>query len=294
MSASDDSINSHEVAMNLSVARAQLHLSAMETKLSDKDQELLISWFEHLTIGYFEEAERLAFAASFSLDLTEVSWRVAGPTPMMLVPMGHSAVRLGVAADPMTRFGEIGEEVRPTTVGMAIQAGASGSDAEWFIPEDVSPDELDGLDLSAPFRSYVDGDTNDLIAVCGGIGSTQYMGGTRWLPEGAELNETYVEHGAQPLPADVLVALTELHRGPFAVSQWFSETGPVKFGLIAVDPPVELLLALANYLPDGQRPEDGRLAEIVGSLGTEAPSTIELENWPDGLRIRFEVPTTTL
>jgi hypothetical protein len=299
-----------EVVARLGAIRSQLHFASVATTTDLDDRDLLTQWYDMVTVDGITDPQRYSFTASVTLDLDELTWGIVGPSGQMLRPIGASFDQLGATEASVENFGSVGSLLMPARLGMSVQVGASGTDAAWTIPELLEPDDvlaLAALGLAPPVIASLLGDDRPVISIAGGLGPTAPIGLTRAVENDdlvsisdeaddveatiARLQAVYAAAGVDEPSVDTLVAIGELHNGRFAESRWFSDTGMVKFGLIIVEPSVDLLLALASSArsADIGVSVDDRLSEFIASLGADSPSAIEIESWGDRERIRVHV-----
>jgi hypothetical protein len=250
-----------------------------------------MQWFDALVSDAGIEFGRFDVEASFTLDLSEVAWSVAGPTEYFLESLADVFDQVGAAQEGRVWFERIGMTLMPATVGMSFQVGAAGTDATWHIPEELTRSELDELDLPSGLTAMLRKDVGDVVELEGGLGPVAYVGATSRLAitvddRAAALAAVFTTGHHRPPPMAMIVALSELHDGDFLRSDWFDDRGPVRRSVIAVEPSASTLLAVSSA---SNGAPDETLAELIGTLGGSRPAAIAIESWSEGFRARFHV-----
>jgi hypothetical protein len=293
--------NARELIAELARPRVQMSLALEPTHVGMEQRSLLESWLATFPTHHPDGPNPLDLAVAVSLDLREVTWRVAGPTERMLFDLRQSFDLLGVATERRELFGRIGEELYPERVGAWLQVGAD-TDAAWSVPGLLEVGDLDDLvplGLPADLPTWCrDVGADAVVALEGGLGATEFVGVTvrpaqqEPFEDPFELDRLLRSLGAA-VPADLVVAMTDGHVGDHWMSATFDAGGLLGLSVLAVHPAASLTIALARAMSID---DDGldRLAAVDAALGGTPPALVGLEIWADGIRIRRHHTVTPL
>src|SRR5690606_32655256 len=143
------------------------------------EQRILAEWFGVLADATHGDIERFDVGVAATTDLTEIAWRVAGPTERFLPAVIDACDFVGASRRGRIQLEQVGLALAPATIGVALQVGGAGIDAEWFIPERIDVDELAGLTLPSDMADLVARDRRPLLAISGGLGASAHLGVVR-------------------------------------------------------------------------------------------------------------------
>ncbi len=273
----------------LAAARIRMALAARTTDVPGEQLDLLDRWIEMFDVWQSGARVDVDLAAWATIELDELTWELSAPVDTVLADVAASLDHLGASELGAARLRRLGEVVAPARLGAWLQVGASGVDAGWSLAESVTLDELRQADVPAEVIAWMEREgLDELRTLEGGFGSEPFLGGAVLVSAtgiGAEdAQRVYAGVGAPAVPADLLVAVEELHTGPVWLSVWFVDgVGPVKVGLTVAEPTSELLVACAM----ARDVDEDDLARFGAAVGAVVPASVELESWPDGARVRL-------
>lgn len=267
---------------------------------------LLERWLQSLPLPTDEASAELLSALGLSVtgDLQRLNWFAAGDPAAMIPSMADFLESLDAPAGEMERLGAAGAAIEPALLGSFFESRADGANAGWFFPGRAAIRAAVGQVDHPPYRDallhwadgYPDVEVLSLGRAMGqgAAGGEPYTRLTVALPQSAanDLSEALPAAIAlfdaleAPLPPDE--ALAELQVQPptaLGASLWLAGDGLLKAGLIAWEPSLALVVALADTA--GLIGALDTLAALQALLDADDASAVELQTRADGYGIEL-------
>ncbi|MGL4651740.1 MAG: hypothetical protein ACRC1H_20195 [Caldilineaceae bacterium] len=285
------------------IARLRLRAATIPLPaLPANNMELLEAWLHSLPLPTDDAPGEPLSALGLHVtgDLQRLTWFAAGDPATVIPPMAEYLQSVNTSTEELDRLSAAGAAVEPVVLGSFFESRSDGVNAGWFFPGRAGFRLAMGQVDHPPFRDALlrwaaDFPDAEVLSIGRAMGAgAPYTRLTVTLPQSVvgDLSEALPAAMAlfdaleAPLPPDE--ALAELQVQPptaLGASFWMDADGLLKAGLVAWEPSLSLMIALADTA--GVTGSLDALASLQALLDVTDASAVELQTRADGYGIEL-------
>jgi len=264
--------------------------------LQDEESKVLEFWqiwSESIPVGEeIQPGGAIEFLVSTSANMEKLTWRTAGPQNIFIQKMVDFFWNVGDPESEIDRLNDVGALINPIKIGSWIDMSTKGGmDGGWYFPVEILLKmAIEAADPGEPSKKVLEWGEKHHVEKCFSVGRDMGAAPPRQTEIRVRLpgdgfptqiivaEDAYKIFGFPPIPEGPMQVLRSWEPAGLCLSVITSSEGFVRLGLMAPNPPTDVVLKLCQLVKAGNE----QLAAFEGSLGSNGPYFVEFQYLKEG------------